>query len=53
MATVVILAWAASVVALLFHQQSVDPFVHILAAAIMTALFGPEVWAKRKNGEPK
>jgi hypothetical protein len=43
-AVVALLAWAASVTLFLFAGQPVDPWVHIITAAIATALFGPEIW---------
>lgn len=43
-ACVALLAWAASVAVFLFGGQAIDPFIHIILAAIATALFGPEIW---------
>lgn len=46
--TVTIL-WGASVaVTLLVEGRAVDPWIHLIAAALATALFGPEIW---KRGE--
>ena len=43
-AIVAILAWATSVAMFLFAGIPVDPWIHIITAAIATALFGPEIW---------
>lgn len=41
------LLWAVSVVVQLVNpERPVDPWVHLLAAAMATALFGPTIWKR-------
>lgn len=45
-------AWFVSVaVSLWIPGRAVDPWVHLLTAAIATALFGPSIW--KRNGGAK
>lgn len=49
LATIVTIAWGASVAISLWSPgRVVDPWVHLLTAAIATALFGPTIW--KRNG---
>jgi uncharacterized membrane protein len=48
-ATVILIVWTVSVGFSLFAKQPIDSWVHVMAAAIVTALFGKEVW--RRDGD--
>lgn len=51
LAVMVSVAWFASVMLTLFvPDRTVDPWVHMLTAAIATALFGPSIWKRNGNG---